>query len=523
MHNLDLIHAAAADHPDRVAVVFNNKPLSFSAFYRSILSTRRFLETHRPRAGAIAVIWNDNILESWCLDFALRSLGLLTASVQTAPEVAHFADSDAACVVTTYAQAAASNLDVTTLPLAAPVICVPAEAFAPGDLDAPLPPPPQGPTDLGHLLLTSATTGVYKKVWLRPTISVEQIEAGIEEYRRRQVDVGKDGERVLSLVNLGLWTASGYGPAISMWITGNAVSIFQHPDLWRAFDYPGLTHAMVTPGFLYDLMRLPPERPTSHPNLTLLVVGGAMSMKLAREVRERVTPRLVSTLGSTEGGMWAITPLQTDEDLRFHKINPTRELQVVDEDDQPLPAGHLGRLRVRIEADGAQSYYDDEEATAACFRDGWFYPGDLAIARDDGRISLHGRVTDIISIEGYKVAAEPIERALQERLNVDSACVFSMWGTEAEELHVVLQTNRPIPPEALAEAIQASLRGFPRAHVHFVEDIPRNHMGKIRRLALKQMLMERDGVKVPAGAPATTPDVARPPASSSSGVSPEDP
>ena len=46
------------------------------------------------------------------------------------------------------------------------------------------------------------------------------------------------------------------------------------------------------------------------------------------------------------------------------------------------------------------------------------------------------------------------------------------------------------------------MRGFPRARVHYVEDIPRNHMGKVRRLALKQMLMARAGVTF---APVTAP------------------
>ncbi len=61
---------------------------------------------------------------------------------------------------------------------------------------------------------------------------------------------------------------------------------------------------------------------------------------------------------------------------------------MVDEADRPLPPGATGRVRVRTE-EMVQGYLDDEGLTAAFFRDGWFYPGDLGALGAAGRLTLH--------------------------------------------------------------------------------------------------------------------------------------
>ena len=56
---------------------------------------------------------------------------------------------------------------------------------------------------------------------------------------------------------------------------------------------------------------------------------------------------------------------------------------------------------------------------------------------------------------------------------------------------MAIETRRPIEGELLRRAVQETLKGFPRAHIHFVEAMPRNDMGKVVRRALKQILIER--------------------------------
>ena len=58
------------------------------------------------------------------------------------------------------------------------------------------------------------------------------------------------------------------------------------------------------------------------------------------------------------------------EDLLWHRIHPSREVQVVDPADKVLPPGQDGFVRIRID-DGLDGYLDDPPATRELFRDGY--------------------------------------------------------------------------------------------------------------------------------------------------------
>src|SRR5262249_22005238 len=174
----------------------------------------------------------------------------------------------------------------------------------------------------------------------------------------------------------------------------------------------------------------------------------------------------------------------TPEDLRWHRLVPGRMVEIVDASDRPVPIGEVGRVRVST-AGGPTGYLNDETATRAFFRDGFFYPGDLAVMRSDGRIALQGRITDVINVQGYKIYPAPIEERLGEVLGLNGVCLFSMQNDSGEEeLHVVLETAKPIDSERLTAALKQELRGLRgphRARVHYVATLPRNEMGKVLR------------------------------------------
>jgi fatty-acyl-CoA synthase len=143
-------------------------------------------------------------------------------------------------------------------------------------------------------------------------------------------------------------------------------------------------------------------------------------------------------------------------------------------------------VRIRT-PDSVSGYLDDEEASRAAFRQGYFYSGDLGTFQADGRLVLQGRVNNVINVLGIKVGAEVMELAIQERLAVDGVCVLSRQdeGMDAE-FHVVIQSRRPVGQAELASAIGPWLPGIPQYRVHFVDPLPRTATGKIDRAALRQ-------------------------------------
>jgi acyl-coenzyme A synthetase/AMP-(fatty) acid ligase len=109
----------------------------------------------------------------------------------------------------------------------------------------------------------------------------------------------------------------------------------------------------------------------------------------------------------------------------------------------------------------------------------------------DGRLSLRGRASDVINVLGDKIAAGPIEYALQDRLGAEGVCVMSMTSTDAsDEIIVVIQPGRPLEPAAIQVAVNAELGMVKRIPVRavLIEKLPRNAMGKVERLVLKRQL-----------------------------------
>ena len=89
-----------------------------------------------------------------------------------------------------------------------------------------------------------------------------------------------------------------------------------------------------------------------------------------------------------------------------------------------------------------------------------------------GRIALYGRTTDIVHIRGNKYPAEPWERAIQEALECEGVCILSgSWRSESEQLHLFIESRRPISSQALAKAVNASLSGFPGSSAHWLKGL----------------------------------------------------
>lgn len=260
---------------------------------------------------------------------------------------------------------------------------------------------------------------------------------------------------------------------------------------------PRLTHALMTPPMLRGLLAAPEDAYPRNEGLMLLVGGGTMSWAEVLEAKRRITPHVYNRLAATEVTAYGMTLLETPEDLRWHRISPEAEVQVVDEDDRPLPPGQMGSVRVGA-AGGPNGYLDDTEASAAFFRQGYFYPGDLGVLREDGRLALQGRVTDVINIDGVKIAPGPIEDRIREATGSSAVLLTMQNDAGEEELHVAIEAVTAPPTNALSKVLRAELAQARRAHVHVMAAFPRNAMGKVMRAQLTAQIVSALRAKGPA-------------------------
>jgi acyl-coenzyme A synthetase/AMP-(fatty) acid ligase len=331
-------------------------------------------------------------------------------------------------------------------------------------------------------LLTSGTTGAYKKVLMDVGFEPEFL-------RRRQAAIAVNQDTVANLFDFGAWTGLGYRAPMGVWLEGGTMAFSQRRPWHLALRRPGLASSPLLPAMLTGILAQPEGAFPRSETMELRIGGGTVTWAQVEEARARITPKVFNGLACTESHQIAMTPMHTPDDHRWHVLEPTTIVELVDELDQPVAMGGIGRLRVGSEG-GPGGYFNDAAATEAFFKDGFFYPGDLAIMREDGRIALQGRATDVINVRGHKIWPAPIEDRLREALAVNAACLLSMQDNHGEEeLHLVIETTSPVDATRLAAVLRAELHGFHGVHVHSTPTLPRNANGKVLRQALTTQII----------------------------------
>ena len=474
--------------PDRTAIIYNGRSLSYGAFAQIVAVARGYFARRDCFGAGYAVLAVRNLIDFWFLSLALRSLGLTTVVVGSVAEdasdsmpsvqdvVTKLGLANVQCVVTTPDETWASGLDDLCVKLGLRWLSVSLAGESALDYGAFETYHPCG----GHIVLTSGTTGAHKMLLMSPDSDAL--------FLRRIVELlGMNQNSVFSAFYFWAWTSVGYKWAASPWFVGGATLIEQSREPHHALRRPGITHGVLVPRMLSAVLAAPANAFPRNEAICLLIGGGAMTRAQADQAKSRITPRLFTCLASTEAGAIAMTSLDTPDDHRWHRLVHDRVVEIVDESDRVVPTGQTGRLRIDTTG-GPNGYFNNETATRAFFKDGFFYPGDLAVSRPDGRIALQGRLTDVINVHGIKISPALFEDRICERLGVSGACLFSMQnGNGEEEFHVVIESPTPINSQRVTNIIRAEIQmlGISHALVKCVSALPRNQIGKVLRQAVR--------------------------------------
>lgn len=235
-----------------------------------------------------------------------------------------------------------------------------------------------------------------------------------------------------------------------------------------------------------------PEQVGPFASARLLVSGSA-----ALPVREH--ERLAALLGQRVVERYGMTEtlincaIRHDGERRAGTVGPGVdgvEIRLVDDDRRPVEgADIIGEIAVRG-PNVFLGYLNRPDATAEVMDgEGWFYTGDLATKSDDGYVRIVGRrATDLIKTGGYKVGAGEIEAALLEHPSVREVAVVGAPDDDLGERIVAFVVPNPgVAPEAaeLVDHVARLLSPHKRPRgVHFVDELPRNAMGKVMKKAL---------------------------------------
>jgi long-chain acyl-CoA synthetase len=159
------------------------------------------------------------------------------------------------------------------------------------------------------------------------------------------------------------------------------------------------------------------------------------------------------------------------------------EMQVWDDDGNPLPQGEVGEIVIRGH-NVMKGYWERPEATEqAIDSDGWFRTGDMAKIDADGYFFIVDRKKDLIIRGGYNVYPREIEEVIYEHPAVQEAAVVGMPHEELGEevgAAVVICKGESLTPDELKAYLkeQVAAYKYPRK-IWFVDELPKGPTGKI--------------------------------------------
>lgn len=266
---------------------------------------------------------------------------------------------------------------------------------------------------------------------------------------------------------------------------------FEPGLFFEAIERDGITLTLVVPTVVHALADDPRWLTADFSKLRMMSVGSTIvPEEMVRALGERGVP-LVQVYGSTETApIAAYMPYRETLQRPASTGKPAKhcEIRLVDEECHDVATGEKGEILVRG-PNVMTEYWKDPEATAAAFIDGWLRTGDIAHFDDDGFLYVDGRCKDMIISGGENVYPAAIEKVLNKHPDLSEVAVIGKpddyWG------EVVVAVVVPNGEERDAEGILSFCEGriakfeMPR-EVIFVDELPRNAMGKV----VKEMLRE---------------------------------
>lgn len=313
---------------------------------------------------------------------------------------------------------------------------------------------------------------------------------------------GQSKFMVLSRAAQEQWIATGtekltYGPGTRLLVAGPFVTngalarssaclrrggMLLAPLAGAALPREQPTHIWGLPLHLQQLLAGVPAGYVSPQPVQVATVGGAMSPQLRAQAARVFHGWIKNRYGSNEAGGICEEIGADGVGLLCAGV----EVRIVDAEGRDLPAGQAGRIAVRTPClvDG---YLQRPQESAAAFRDGWFFSGDVGALVGRRRLLLLGRHDDLVNVGGIKLPAATLEARIREQPAIADCAVLAVHLEGGGVTLGIAAVPVPLSPDdAVLAQLQQALRSWPQAgaRVLLLSALPRLAGGKTDRMAL---------------------------------------
>jgi len=227
-------------------------------------------------------------------------------------------------------------------------------------------------------------------------------------------------------------------------------------------------------------------------NMRLFIAGSAPLLAETHiAFEQRTGHRILERYGMTEAGMVTSNPY--DGERKAGTVGfalPGVEARIADGNGKILEPGDIGVLEIKG-PNVFKGYRNMPEKTAEEFRpDGYFITGDIATMDDEGRVSIVGRDKDMIISGGLNIYPKEIEGEIDTIDSVTETAVIGVPHPDFGESVVAVIVAKPGTEPSQSDIVN-SLDGrlarfkLPK-RVFFVDELPRNAMGKVQKNVLRE-------------------------------------
>jgi len=300
------------------------------------------------------------------------------------------------------------------------------------------------------------------------------------------------------------WAKAAWGKLFGQWRVGAGVFLWDQrgkldPELaLRVLERSGVTTFCAPPTLFRALVQLRLGEFDLSRVRHSVSAGEPLNPEVIKVWGEATGTTIYDGYGQTETvNIVANFPCLPVKPGSMGRPTPTHDVDVVDDDGNRLGPGEEGHIALRVEPDRPvglmKEYWRDPDATAAAFRNGWYFTGDRATRDEDGYLWFVGRNDDVIISASYRIGPFEVESALVEHPAVAESAVVGKPDPERTQIvkaYVILAPGFDPSPELIRELQEHCKRvtapyKYPR-EIEFVAELPKTVSGKIRRVDLRE-------------------------------------
>ena len=340
--------------------------------------------------------------------------------------------------------------------------------------------------DLAALVYSSGTTGRAKGIMLSHGNLVANISMLVDYW-------GFDRDDCL-LHALPIFHVHGLFVAIGcVLMSGGSLRWLQRFDTATVMQSLTCSTVMMGVPTYYTRLLAEPDFNAQQCAFTRLFVSGSAPLlaDTFAEFEQRTGHRILERYGMTETGMNTSNPLYGERRPGTVGLPlPGVDVRICGPQGEVLGKKNVGDLQVRG-PNVFSGYWNMAKKTIEDFTsDGFFMTGDQACVDSDGYISIVGRSKDMVISGGLNVYPKEIELLIDELPEVNESAVIGLPDADFGEVVaavVVLAIDAGVSEGQIRDAMKARVASFkvPK-RVFFVEELPRNAMGKVQKDILRR-------------------------------------